>query len=107
MEEKHSNLLEDKIQQLIDNFRSLKKDHSELTTERDNLFKLSENNSATIIELKRKIAELEDQLVNTRASLEVSQQKCNEFEQKINNFENVTKTASTKIDDILAQLTVL
>ncbi|MFA5499059.1 MAG: hypothetical protein WCX83_05745 [Candidatus Cloacimonas sp.] len=107
MEEIGTVQLTEKVQQLIDNFRSLRNDHNQMTVERDSLVQLRDNNTATIYELKSKVADLEEQLLKTLESLEQSQKKCNEYEQKIANFENITKTASTKLDDILSQINAL
>jgi len=107
MEKQPISQLEEKIQLLIDNYRTLKKEHSALLTEAEKLKKQNTDNSGTIDTLQKKLIELEKELSDKTKSLASAENKCSEYEEKLANYENVTKTASTRIDDILAQLNQL
>jgi chromosome segregation ATPase len=99
--------LDAKIQMLIDNYKDLKKKYGELLDENAILKEQNTNNHQTISTLQSKLSELDNELTAKTRSLESVEQKCAEYEEKLSNMENVTKTASSKIDDILSQLNQL
>ncbi len=99
--------LDSKIQLLIDNYKALKQKHAEVLDENAILKEQNANNSQTISTLQNKLAELDKELAAKTAALENVETKCAEYEEKFSNLENVTKTASSRIDDILSQLNQL
>ena len=107
MENQPISQLEAKIQLLIDNYKTLKKQHTELQDEAEKLKKQNHNNSGTIESLQLKLAELDKELAEKNKALDALDKKCTQYEEKLANYENVTKTASTRIDDILSQLNQL
>ncbi|MBW6516196.1 MAG: hypothetical protein K0B81_06240 [Candidatus Cloacimonetes bacterium] len=107
MEKQPISQLEEKILLLIENYKSLKKEHATLLDEAEKLKKQNSDNSGTIDTLQKKLSELEKDLAEKSKSLDIAEKKCAEYEDKIANYESVTKTASTRIDDILSQLSQL
>jgi|SRR5690554_87145 predicted nucleic acid-binding Zn-ribbon protein len=99
--------LDNKIQLLIDNYQALKKKHTQLTDEHDKLKTQNSNNVVTIETLQKKLSEIEKELSVKVSALEAAEKKCLILEEKLSKYEDVTKTASSKIDDLLMQLNQL
>jgi chromosome segregation ATPase len=107
MENGHVSPLEEKVQILIDKYKELKEKYIGLTGDNDRLKSINENNAVTIQTLKGRLEELEADLSAKTSDIEELVRQCEEYKGKLSNFENVTKTASSKIDDILSQLSQL
>ena len=107
METRSVSPLEEKVQILIDKYKELKEKHNTLINDNERMRNLNDNNALTIQTLKGRLEELEKELGAQTSRVQDLETLCSEYREKLSNFETVTKTASTKIDDILSQLNQL
>lgn len=102
-----SSQFEQKVQVLIDKYKELKEENQSLTEQVSELVTLKENNAKTISELQDKVKELEDSLAAKNQECSNIEKKADEYYKKLSNYEDVTKSTTSQIDNILSQLTKL
>lgn len=104
MEEKPIGQLEEKVQLLINKYRTLKENYTAVSAQRDNLEQVKENNYNTINQLKEKIDELEKELLQTMSNLEDCEKKCTEYEHQVATLKNNISEASSRLASSISDL---
>ncbi len=107
MSEQPVSQLEEKVQILINNYKELKEKNESLNVQVIELTNIKYNNSQTIEELHNTIEKLEIDLSEKNDKIAMIEEKCDEYMNKLSNYENVTKSTSSQIDNILSQLSKL
>lgn len=96
--------LEQKIQLILDKYKSLKQNYDKLTE--DNTINLAaiEEYEETMKNQSAKIGELNQEVTALKEDIENYQERCAKYEERINSFESVAKTAYSRINDVLSEM---